>query len=215
MSLKNSNHLPIRWIAKRWAAEANRPDDVAEIENDLIDAALHGEFQFPARVDEIRRDDDTFPSNYDLRLRMSVETFDRNGKPRSAHHLQRYRLVRADREFVQEICISIEGLRRFAGQHEFNTWAKLRGLKRPTFAGTDSGREQRTVTISAETRCKDWLVALMKNGGPKKPKDNYRQDAKRDFGVGTKAFNRAWANAIVETGNIDWKKPGRKPKRKS
>ncbi len=166
-------------------------------------------------MEKIRHEDGSLPSNYDLRLRMSVETFSRDGKPRSAHDLQNYRLAAGAQKLAQEVCISIEGLRRFVGRDEFETWAALRGLKRPTFARAVGGRTQRTGNISAETRCEEWFVALMKKGGPTKRKDDYRKDAKRDFGVGTKAFDRAWARAIVETGNVDWRKPGRKPMPKS
>ena len=215
MSLTNSEHMTIRWVAKRWAAEANRPDDSEEIENDLINAAIQGEFQFPATPDEIRLEDNTLPSNYDLRARMFVETFDQNGESRSAHDLRKFRKVCAAHEFAQEVCISVEGLRRFTGQDEFKTWAKLRGLKIPAFAMVDGGGAQLMATVSAETKCKDWLVARMKNGGPKQRKGDYRKDAKRDFGIGTKAFDRAWARAISETGNVDWSKPGRKPLPKS
>jgi hypothetical protein len=91
MSLRNSGHLPIRWIAKRWAAEANRPEDAAEIENDLIDAVLLGEFQFPVAVEVIRLEDGSIPSNYDARLRSLVETFSRDSRPRSAHEFRNYR----------------------------------------------------------------------------------------------------------------------------
>ena len=65
-------------------------------------------------------------------------------------------------------------------------------------------------TIGAETRCKQWLISLM-NGddGPKKAKAAYKTEAQK-FGVGTKAFDRAWSSAVAKTGNTAWSKPGRK-----
>ncbi len=66
-------------------------------------------------------------------------------------------------------------------------------------------------TKGAETKCKRWLIALMSDDGkPEKTKTAYQSAARAEFGVGTKAFGRAWANAIEETGNTDWSKPGRK-----
>ncbi len=69
---------------------------------------------------------------------------------------------------------------------------------------------KRALTKAAETKCREWLASLMRNGPPKQSKDKYREEAKSLYNVGTKAFHRAWANAIAETGNNDWSKPGRK-----
>ena len=63
-------------------------------------------------------------------------------------------------------------------------------------------------TAGAETRCKEWLIDLMKAGPRKKGKDDYQKEAEKQFNVGTRAFIRAWMNAVAETGNKDWSKPG-------
>jgi len=65
-------------------------------------------------------------------------------------------------------------------------------------------------TVAAEVRCRKWLAGLMQKGPPEGPKRRYQAQAKEKFGVGPKAFNRAWANAVAETGNAEWSKPGRK-----
>ena len=66
-------------------------------------------------------------------------------------------------------------------------------------------------TKGAETKCKRWLIALMSDDGkPEKTKTAYQTEAQAEFEIGTKAFRRAWANAIEETGNTDWSTPGRK-----
>ncbi len=66
-------------------------------------------------------------------------------------------------------------------------------------------------TRGTETKCKKWLIALMSDDGkPEKTKTAYQTEAQGEFKIGTKAFHRAWANAIEETGNADWSKPGRK-----
>ena len=65
-------------------------------------------------------------------------------------------------------------------------------------------------TIAAERRCREWLLPLMKAGSPTKPKADYLADATKKYGVGTKAFIRAWGYATSESGNQEWIKPGRK-----
>ena len=65
-------------------------------------------------------------------------------------------------------------------------------------------------TVKAETKCRKWLVEIMKNGDPEKSKSGYRAKAVAKFGVGKRAFGRAWANAVAETGNTNWSKPGPK-----
>ena len=87
--------------------------------------------------------------------------------------------------------------------HEFcEVWSKESGV------ALDA---QQISTIAAENRCKDWLVGLMSNdGAPDRLKSAYRFEAKSEFGVGTRAFDRAWQNAIAETGNSAWSNPGRK-----
>jgi len=70
-------------------------------------------------------------------------------------------------------------------------------------------------TIKAENECKIWLKGLMANGADKEhPKDHYRNEAIKKFGVGKNAFNRAWADTIYLTRNSKWNKGGR-PKKKN
>ncbi len=64
-----------------------------------------------------------------------------------------------------------------------------------------------TSTAGAETRCREWLENLMRSGSKKKSKSEYFTDAGQ-FQVGTRAFDRAWAQAIKNTGKIAWKIPG-------
>ncbi len=73
------------------------------------------------------------------------------------------------------------------------------------------GNSRQIATIAAETRCKNWLIELMsKDGPPDRPKPQYRSEAKSEYSVGTRAFDRAWQNAIAKTGNSAWSNPGRK-----
>jgi hypothetical protein len=69
---------------------------------------------------------------------------------------------------------------------------------------------ERRLTVKAEHDCHTWLTDMMRAGKPTKKKTAYREEAQSQFGVGQRAFDRAWANAIATTGNTDWKKPGRK-----
>jgi hypothetical protein len=74
----------------------------------------------------------------------------------------------------------------------------------------ESPKIQRRATIKAETECRIWLVEMMNAGSPTKGKSTYQAEAIERFGVGSRAFIRAWANAIAESGNSEWSKPGRK-----
>jgi hypothetical protein len=65
-------------------------------------------------------------------------------------------------------------------------------------------------TVGDETRCRKWLLEEMAAGDPKRPKAHYEGEAKRRFSVGPRAFKRAWDDAVAESGNARWSKPGAK-----
>ena len=149
MSLEYPDRLSIHRAAKLWAAGTGA--DAQDIEDDLIDAALHGEFQF--RPDEIARGEDGgLPANFDARLRLQVETFNQNGDPVTALDLKKYinppdrwrpgapprgsahaEKAARQRELAKGTLISMNGLRRWCDQPGFLEWATPRGLKRPNF----------------------------------------------------------------------------------
>lgn len=71
------------------------------------------------------------------------------------------------------------------------------------------GTSKSISTVNAERRCHLWLTELMSCGKPKtKKKSEYQKEAFNQFGVGTKPFTRAWANAVSDTENSNWSKPG-------
>jgi hypothetical protein len=57
---------------------------------------------------------------------------------------------------------------------------------------TTKGEPASPSTTAAEPKCREWLVSLMTKGGPAKPKADFAQEARQLFGVGTRAFTRAW-----------------------
>ena len=65
-------------------------------------------------------------------------------------------------------------------------------------------------TIGAERKCETWLVELMRAGKSTKRKHDYFEEACDHFQVSRRSFDRAWGNAIAESGNSDWSRPGRK-----
>jgi hypothetical protein len=68
-------------------------------------------------------------------------------------------------------------------------------------------------TIASETQCLTWLTQEMrKNEDPPKAKNAYREEAKKQFGTGHRAFDRAWAKAITATNRTNWSNSGRKRK---
>jgi len=71
------------------------------------------------------------------------------------------------------------------------------------------GRKGSGATSGAEWRCWRELTKLMIAGPQVKPKPDYRGD----FPIGKNAFDRAWANALVDSKNPNgWGKPGPRPK---
>lgn len=73
-------------------------------------------------------------------------------------------------------------------------------------------------TIAAETRCQKWLVEMMLKEGeiqPKRRKEDCRKEAISQFGIGGRAFNRAWEKTIEETGATTWSAPGALKKSRS
>jgi hypothetical protein len=67
-------------------------------------------------------------------------------------------------------------------------------------------------TIGTETRCQSWLVDLMAHGSsPDGPRRMYYDLAQERFGSGlsVRGFARAWANARMQSGNVNWGKAGR------
>jgi hypothetical protein len=64
-------------------------------------------------------------------------------------------------------------------------------------------------TVAAETRCRKWLIEQMQNGPGNGRKADYRDRAQQEFGVSERAFIRAWAAAIAQTGS-DLGNPGRR-----
>lgn len=102
----------------------------------------------------------------------------------------------------------LEGLR--ISRDAFGRWCEEKQHEQPTFWPQKNDAPKSRTTIAAQTRCKNWLVSLMRVGPPTKNKGNYRKTAQREFEVGTKVFDRAWANAVAESGNNKWMRPGPK-----
>lgn len=66
-------------------------------------------------------------------------------------------------------------------------------------------------TVKDEVACQNWLEGLMNSSSTQdKAKKLYQDEATQKYSLGTKAFNRAWANAKTATGNTNWGKPGRR-----
>jgi len=66
-------------------------------------------------------------------------------------------------------------------------------------------------TINQERLCERWLFDLMLGGKPPEmPKADYFKEAKKNFSVSRRGFDRAWGNALSKSDNADWSKPGRK-----
>jgi hypothetical protein len=152
------DRLSINRIARRWAAEYDQADIQArDIEDDLLTAVLHGEFEFsvtppfefnippPQEFPEDPQEPEAPgpPKNFDARLRVLVETFDRDGAPVNSGKLQIFlntrmnapgaRVEEARRFIARDIFISIPVFKRWCDRPEFAEWAQVKGLSRPQF----------------------------------------------------------------------------------
>ena len=225
MSQRYPDRLPIHRVAKLWAAEASV--DPQDIEDDLIDAALNGEFQF--RPDEIvRGEDGALPANFDIRLGLQIEIFNQNGDRVTDLDLKKSinspdpgpwspgvpppplgRDARR-REVAKKTLVSMNGLRRWCEQPGFPEWATPRGLKRPNFIA----ERKVATTIAAATNCQRWLereVAAWrkKPGSPLPRKREMRNAALNEFKrLSARSFDKAWDQIAPE----EWKHGGRRSK---
>jgi len=87
------------------------------------------------------------------------------------------------------------------------------GMDVPNFLSEPTPKDdtKQQTTIRAENQCQKWLEDLMSNNSNQdKGKKLYQDEARQAHKVGTKAFIRAWSNAITATGNTNWGRPGRK-----
>ena len=69
---------------------------------------------------------------------------------------------------------------------------------------------------SREELCYRWLLGEMRAGHKQKPKAKWLEEAKRRFHVTTREFERAWSEAVTESGS-NWNHPGApiKPRKES
>jgi hypothetical protein len=68
---------------------------------------------------------------------------------------------------------------------------------------------RRTVTARDIAKCREWLIGLRKEPGPKqKRKEDYQAEAMDRFGLGPSQFKTAWRQAATTVPRRDWEKPG-------
>ncbi len=106
---------------------------------------------------------------------------------------------------------------------EFVDWAVARGYPVPEalLAGVrlhntpaSPGSDTPSSTVRDEKDCREWLMQQMRAGLQHGNKNYYFQIAKKKFNnLPQRAFNRAWADAVTETGAITWREPGRRRKK--
>jgi hypothetical protein len=67
-------------------------------------------------------------------------------------------------------------------------------------------------TVEQETNCRMWLIEEMQAHENKpKSRSEYQKEAKQKFKTGTRAFGRAWTDAIKITRRYNWSNRGRRP----
>lgn len=85
----------------------------------------------------------------------------------------------------------------------------LQGEVREKIAGLD--RELSLASTTQANECFEWLKKeLVKRSPETHSKTRFAKEAKDQFSMSGRAFERVWAEAIKSTGRADFKKPGRK-----
>lgn len=130
----------IATFARLWAAEAAGAAEIIEVKLYLLDAAANGAFCLPT-THEWRKEAKVKPWNYDPRLGMLVETFERPGMRGQyiVPSLIKNTLTARRRQhgdaavgaLAREIVVSIDGLKAWCNRPDFPEAAAAHGLTRP------------------------------------------------------------------------------------
>lgn len=209
-------------LARRWLAEqpgtGPTPEEIAV---DMVRAAEDGAFTSKSKPTDLAPK----PPACDARFDRVIHTHDQHGVPQGPHWIRNY--VNAgstgseyDRRLkaARDLSVDLPAVGAWLATDDGAEWAQLRGLVTPSLLFGE-GRPPRTggdpvVSLASdETKCRQWLLGLMKQGAPKKAKDRYREQALGEWRISIAGFKRAWAWAIEESGNAAWKTPGRKSTR--
>lgn len=88
-------------------------------------------------------------------------------------------------------------------------WEDVKVASHEVAALAKSLNGRKGATANAETACLRWLCAKM-TANPDCPdsKESCYVEAQDEFGVGVRAFDRVWRQAINETGADAWSRPG-------
>ncbi|MGE0153131.1 MAG: hypothetical protein AB7R90_10975 [Reyranellaceae bacterium] len=82
------------------------------------------------------------------------------------------------------------------------------GHRRETGA-SGAGSSMQTGTAGGETLCRKWLTELMKKEDrPARSKEAVRDECLAKFSISKRAFDRAWARAVADSGNRNWSQSG-------
>ncbi|WP_420906410.1 hypothetical protein [Candidatus Magnetaquiglobus chichijimensis] len=129
---------------------------------------------------------------------------------------QNRNLSPTERKTARESMMDFNKQLQAIGAIPFDTDGEI-NISNPSSESTTSSVDLNQSSIIAdETRCKKWLITIMrdKNGKIIKPDSNkksYFLEAKKKFSNLTcRGFDRAWSNAIEETSNTFFSQPGRK-----
>jgi hypothetical protein len=103
-------------------------------------------------------------------------------------------------------------------RNDYITLLKSENIPIPSFLLHPSVRPgqppqpKRSAIASTESKCRQWLAELMRQGPQKEAKAKYKNEAlQKFFDLSERGFDRAWSGAIIDANAADgWGKPGRK-----
>lgn len=193
-----------RWIAENPGIGINQ-DGLAV---DLIRLAEDGAFLRAPQEGE------AVDQNFDPHVGRYITTFDQQGRMAEPWAIRNYttagkpgtewtQRLRAARDIEAELAAVEDWL----GSERGKAWREPRGLLMPKFI---SGRSEAPVVsmISEEGRCTQWLLSLMKEANPDRPKSELKAEAFGMFKISGAGFQRCWTVAIRESDNLNWSKSG-------
>lgn len=208
--------LSFEQLAGRWLADT--PGTGLKVESLSVDLVRQAEAgTFLSRPGE----GEPHGPHFDPRLGKHVQTFDQDGRPTAPNLISNY--VGAGRsgsewelrlKAARDIEVDLTAVGAWLDTDSGIAWMTARGLEQPRFI--PARYQPATVsTVAAEGRCTQWLSEKMSAGDPTQSKSDLKGAAVAQFRISGAGFQRCWAAAIRQSGNLNWSKSGPRKRRKA
>lgn len=178
-----------------WAWTVNRIQDTERL---LFKVIREGALVLRGRRSTASLEWEIIPADH---LRLPVQlNMDRNSlEPSGDGSMEDYKAVREGMPEWMDLQFRTSELRANADRLGCRRETGVSGAGNPMQMGTARG----------ETLCREWLTELMKKEDrPTRLKEAIRDDGRAKFQISKRAFDRAWARAIEDSGNMNWSQSG-------